>query len=78
MFVGAFGAGWDELGKYPFRIRRSDFDPGHGGPALGVCGKYATGLCACSVQQSVSVYSNQEAQPNRLRPPNVPACADKG
>mmetsp|Transcript_27754 Transcript_27754/g.70752 ORF Transcript_27754/g.70752 Transcript_27754/m.70752 type:complete len:154 (-) Transcript_27754:889-1350(-) len=35
ILVGAFKAGWNELGKYPFRIRRLEFDPGLGGPALG-------------------------------------------
>lgn len=35
VLVGATRAGWRELGRFPFRTKRSEFDPGHGGDALG-------------------------------------------
>lgn len=36
ILVGGFKAGWKELGRYPFRIRKGEFCPsGYGGPALG-------------------------------------------
>jgi hypothetical protein len=35
VLVGAFSVGWAELGRFPFRIARGDFDPGQQGPPLG-------------------------------------------
>ncbi|KAL6765396.1 hypothetical protein V8C86DRAFT_2458718 [Haematococcus lacustris] len=33
--VGSSRAGWSELGRFPFRINKEDFNPGGSGPALG-------------------------------------------
>ncbi len=35
ILVGGFQAGWDQLGKFPFRITLSEFNPHAGGAALG-------------------------------------------
>lgn len=35
ILVGSFKLNYKELGKYPFRIRLSEFNPGDGGGALG-------------------------------------------
>ncbi|GFH06472.1 uncharacterized protein HaLaN_01110 [Haematococcus lacustris] len=32
--VGSSRAGWSELGRFPFRINKEDFNPGGSGPAL--------------------------------------------
>lgn len=35
ILVGAFHVCWSELGRYPFRISMKEFNPQHGGGALG-------------------------------------------
>mmetsp|Transcript_72846 Transcript_72846/g.147386 ORF Transcript_72846/g.147386 Transcript_72846/m.147386 type:complete len:154 (+) Transcript_72846:245-706(+) len=35
VMVGAFGIDWSELGKYPFRIDKAEFNPAGDGGALG-------------------------------------------
>ena len=45
ILVGGFHVDWQQLGRYPFRIARGDFDPGAGGAALGeamciICSAY--------------------------------------
>eukprot|EP00798_Chlamydomonas_sp_ICE-L_P021347 gene21347-28282_t len=35
IFVGSFDVDWNDLGKFPFRIDKYEFNPGDGGGALG-------------------------------------------
>jgi hypothetical protein len=42
--VGAFSVGWHELGRFPFRIARDEFDPGQGGGALGEAADVRAGV----------------------------------